>query len=191
MTASPLQAEAYSSTIHTPISPPTPLPHDLSAPLSTLHDLAAVAQLAEENDRPFSSRNTPPPELAGIYSDQFTSVPDEALRSQIYLDHPIWPLTDDSEALLLRHYVQNLATWVYIIPSLPYLHSHAHIISILTPSNPSLISAIPTATSKSQSPHVLAPVLSSLTPSSPSPPATSVKSAATTPLPATVTIKNV
>lgn len=30
----------------------------------------------------------------------------------IYSDTPIWPLTDPSEALLLRHFVQNLATWV-------------------------------------------------------------------------------
>lgn len=34
----------------------------------------------------------------------------------IYLEAPIWPLTDPSEALLLRHYVQNLATWVYSSP---------------------------------------------------------------------------
>lgn len=31
---------------------------------------------------------------------------------QIYSRTPIWPLTDPSEALLLRHFVQNLATWV-------------------------------------------------------------------------------
>jgi len=30
----------------------------------------------------------------------------------IYLDKPVWPLTDPAEALLLRHYVQNLAIWV-------------------------------------------------------------------------------
>jgi hypothetical protein len=30
----------------------------------------------------------------------------------IYLDTPVWPLTDPSEAVLLRHFVQNLATWV-------------------------------------------------------------------------------
>jgi hypothetical protein len=35
----------------------------------------------------------------------------EALPS-IYSDTPIWPLTDPSEALLLRHFVQNLAIWV-------------------------------------------------------------------------------
>ncbi|KAH8817319.1 hypothetical protein F5884DRAFT_853740 [Xylogone sp. PMI_703] len=33
-------------------------------------------------------------------------------RSQIYSDQPIWPLKNSSEALLLRHYVQNLATWL-------------------------------------------------------------------------------
>lgn len=31
---------------------------------------------------------------------------------QIYSRAPIWPLTDPSEALLLRHFVQNLAIWV-------------------------------------------------------------------------------
>jgi hypothetical protein len=31
---------------------------------------------------------------------------------QIYSERPAWPLTDPSEALLLRHFVQNLAIWV-------------------------------------------------------------------------------
>lgn len=30
----------------------------------------------------------------------------------IYLDTPVWPLTDPSEAVLLRHFVQNLAIWL-------------------------------------------------------------------------------
>jgi hypothetical protein len=30
----------------------------------------------------------------------------------IYSDRPIWPLKDRAEALLLRHFVQNLAIWV-------------------------------------------------------------------------------
>jgi hypothetical protein len=30
----------------------------------------------------------------------------------IYLDTPVWPLSDPSEAVLLRHFVQNLAIWV-------------------------------------------------------------------------------
>jgi hypothetical protein len=30
----------------------------------------------------------------------------------IYSNTPVWPLTDPSEALLLRHFVQNLAIWV-------------------------------------------------------------------------------
>lgn len=30
----------------------------------------------------------------------------------IYSSTPIWPLTDPSEAFLLRHFVQNLAIWV-------------------------------------------------------------------------------
>jgi hypothetical protein len=34
----------------------------------------------------------------------------------IYLESPVWPLTDPSEAVLLRHFVQNLATWVCNLP---------------------------------------------------------------------------
>jgi hypothetical protein len=30
----------------------------------------------------------------------------------IYLDEPVWPLTDPAEANLLRHFVQNLAIWL-------------------------------------------------------------------------------
>lgn len=30
----------------------------------------------------------------------------------IYLEKAVWPLKDPAEALLLRHYVQNLAIWV-------------------------------------------------------------------------------
>lgn len=30
----------------------------------------------------------------------------------IYTNKPVWPLTDPAEALLLRHYVQNLAIWL-------------------------------------------------------------------------------
>lgn len=30
----------------------------------------------------------------------------------IYLDKPVWPLTDPQEARLLRHFVQNLAIWL-------------------------------------------------------------------------------
>lgn len=30
----------------------------------------------------------------------------------IYLETPVWPLTDPAEAILLRHFVQNLAIWV-------------------------------------------------------------------------------
>jgi hypothetical protein len=40
-----------------------------------------------------------------------SSVAQQSLPS-IYLSAPVWPLTDPSEALLLRHFVQNLATWV-------------------------------------------------------------------------------
>jgi hypothetical protein len=35
-------------------------------------------------------------------------------RSGIYLPEAIWPLTDREEALLFRHYVQKLATWVSV-----------------------------------------------------------------------------
>lgn len=42
---------------------------------------------------------------------------------QIYSRTPIWPLTDPSEALLLRHFVQNLAIWVRRASSLPIIHT--------------------------------------------------------------------
>lgn len=37
---------------------------------------------------------------------------DATVSTSIYLDKPVWPLRDPAEALLLRHYVQNLAIWV-------------------------------------------------------------------------------
>ena len=44
------------------------------------------------------------------HTGQGTSLGD--LRSQIYLDKSVWPLTKPSEAALFRHYVHNLAIWV-------------------------------------------------------------------------------
>lgn len=58
------------------------------------------------------------------YSESTHMLPDRedaSPLSPIYLELPVWPLTDPSEALLLRHFVQNLAIWVSI-PSLE-LHS--------------------------------------------------------------------
>jgi hypothetical protein len=40
-----------------------------------------------------------------------SSLAQDSLPS-IYLSTPVWPLTDPSEAALLRHFVQNLAIWV-------------------------------------------------------------------------------
>jgi len=42
---------------------------------------------------------------------------DPNLLPSIYLDTPVWPLTDPAEALLLRHFVQNLAIWVNSPPT--------------------------------------------------------------------------
>ncbi|KIN05899.1 hypothetical protein OIDMADRAFT_113285 [Oidiodendron maius Zn] len=41
----------------------------------------------------------------------------------IYSDTPIWPLTDPSEALLLRHFVQNLATWLDLCDPLQHFQT--------------------------------------------------------------------
>jgi hypothetical protein len=35
-----------------------------------------------------------------------------SLRPHVYLDEPVWPLTDHSEAVLFRHFIQKLAIWV-------------------------------------------------------------------------------
>jgi hypothetical protein len=42
----------------------------------------------------------------------FENILQSAPLPSIYLETPVWPLKDPAEALLLRHYVQNLAIWV-------------------------------------------------------------------------------
>lgn len=51
-------------------------------------------------------------DLVGITYDAFQNTIAPPPSPSIYLDTPVWPLTDPSEAVLLRHFVQNLATWV-------------------------------------------------------------------------------
>lgn len=43
---------------------------------------------------------------------QSSSPTELQLFPSIYSEEPIWPLQDPSQALLLRHFVQNLAIWV-------------------------------------------------------------------------------
>jgi hypothetical protein len=52
--------------------------------------------------------------LAPAFADRHPSISsiDIPQLPSIYLEKPIWPLKDPTEALLLRHYVQNLAIWV-------------------------------------------------------------------------------
>ena len=40
----------------------------------------------------------------------------------IYSERPVWPLEDPAEALLLQHFVQNLAIWVWLCRSVIPLH---------------------------------------------------------------------
>lgn len=40
----------------------------------------------------------------------------QAMRAKIYHEHDIWPLESREEAMLFRHFVQNLAIWVRSSP---------------------------------------------------------------------------
>ena len=87
----------------------TPIfPHDIFAQLPSPNPSTGKA-VAEENALilafdEFQNTIAPPP-------------------PSIYLDTPVWPLTDPSEAVLLRHFVQNLATWVRF-PTALYFFYH-------------------------------------------------------------------
>ncbi len=48
--------------------------------------------------------------------NSFRENPTPISLPSIYLSKPVWPLTDPSEARLLRHFVQNLAIWVSTVP---------------------------------------------------------------------------
>lgn len=37
---------------------------------------------------------------------------DPAIKANIYLDKPVWPISRRDEAILFRHYIQRLAIWV-------------------------------------------------------------------------------
>lgn len=105
--------ESFTTTL-SPLEGNISAPSNLSrqeVPLPTLHDLADVAQLANENQKPFGGPLSPSQQHSLPIEYRYDETAAQ-LQSQIYLDHAVWPLTDPSEALLLRHYVQNLATWV-------------------------------------------------------------------------------
>jgi hypothetical protein len=76
-------------------------------------DLSTTKAFAEE-DAPSISLY---PETSSTFQDSSPST-----FPSIYLDEPVWPLTDPAEANLLRHFVQNLAIWVsQIVPPHPFL----------------------------------------------------------------------
>lgn len=64
----------------------------------------------------------------------------------IYSERPIWPLADPAEALLLRHFVQNLAIWVRIYKTFSYC-----LLIYRTDLCLSLTCVIPNSTSRSMS----------------------------------------
>lgn len=49
----------------------------------------------------------------------------------IYSDQPVWPLADPAEALLLRHFVQNLAIWVRFCQYLLTADKLIHCLSLI------------------------------------------------------------
>jgi hypothetical protein len=116
-------------------------------------DLSTTKVFAEQDVRSISLY----PETPSTFQDSSPST-----FPSIYLDEPVWPLTDPAEANLLRHFVQNLAIWVsQFMPLIPFFSLISH---------PSLISVIPNSISKLKFPAALEPALSYSTPSSPYPP---------------------
>jgi hypothetical protein len=77
--------------------------HSLNQPIPSYHHPLTIEELTDQR----ATRSTPQHGHQTHGNDHGSStVP------QIYSSTPTWPLTDPSEALLLRHFVQNLATWV-------------------------------------------------------------------------------
>lgn len=104
----PSQGLSISQIIHADLEKPPPLqPDDVS--LQQYH-LPAISELLTEGNHQSSGNATIHP------TQQFTQSP----RSLVPQERPVWPLTDPTEANLLRHYIQHLAIWVW-------LHEHNHI----------------------------------------------------------------
>ncbi|KUJ06789.1 uncharacterized protein LY89DRAFT_726203 [Mollisia scopiformis] len=75
------------------------------------HDFMQLPSPVSSTPRTVTNYETP----SHIYHEDHNTF-QENLRSislpSIYLDKPVWPLTDPQEARLLRHFVQNLAIWL-------------------------------------------------------------------------------
>lgn len=86
----------------------TPSQHDQSfkSPISTHDDFAQLP-----SPDPSTGKAITEDDSVVLNYEAFPNSIAPPLPS-IYLDTPVWPLTDPSEAVLLRHFVQNLATWV-------------------------------------------------------------------------------
>ena len=83
------------------------------------HNLSSKSPVFPHND--FEQLPSPDPstgkaiaeeDSVALAYDPFQTGIEPPPPPSIYLDTPVWPLTDPSEAVLLRHFVQNLATWV-------------------------------------------------------------------------------
>lgn len=97
------------STLARIISPHGNQHEDLKLPrLPELSHFNARLHTVHDSSVEVSSAVTVPPEIARPSPEQ--------RRTELHpiYSAPIWPLTDPSEALLLRHFVQNLAIWVNI-----------------------------------------------------------------------------
>lgn len=81
---------------------PTPSSR-INQPLRSYDHPLSIEQLTDQGSSPPSHQHGH--QMYGL-DHSASTIP------QIYSSAPVWPLTDPSEALLLRHFVQNLAIWV-------------------------------------------------------------------------------
>ena len=99
-----------------------PLASPLHHRLWEEHTVSDTSELSQEALPPNYSSN--PLTIEGILNKSAANISHQGIHqsynrsvespsiSPIYLERPVWPLADPAEALLLRHFVQNLATWV-------------------------------------------------------------------------------
>ncbi|KAM0326642.1 hypothetical protein ACHAQA_006511 [Verticillium albo-atrum] len=83
-----------------------------SHPTST-YPAASSSQLALASHSTFQPQSTQTAENSRPPSHSHTPDAQAAqLRSNIYLDRPIWPIDSREEAVLFRHYIQKLSIWL-------------------------------------------------------------------------------
>lgn len=71
-----------------------------------------------------------PPSIPPETPDPLLNPTETRIFPSIYLDEPVWPLTDPAEAKLLRHFVQNLAIWVSALSSTSRVKSDLHCLPV-------------------------------------------------------------